>query len=487
MRLLLQSLRTPEAQPTATEQLAGFASRLRFEHLPAELITQTKLSILDTIGVALAGAGIGEGCKQILDYAMSGGASGGSSIWSSGKRIPAPQAALANAAHARALDYDDIIVFPQIHVAACVVPASLAVAQLISSKLNGKNVIAAVALGCEVQSRLAAAIAPFFGEGLPTMLSSQVFGYFSAAAACGNLLDLTFEEMQSAFGLALMHAAGTEEMVVHASDSFGKCLYAGLSNQGGVQSALMASHGVLARGEPLTGAAGLFEAYYNGEYDHEMLVSDLGSHFVSADRCIKAMPGTLVSHAFAEASLKLIEEHKIQVDQIQRVRLHVGPWGKVMCEPANMRRQPSSASAAMNSIPFIVAKAIVNGEVALGDFQYAGRSQPSALAMADRIDHLVDPALAAPDGLEPGILDFILVDGRTIHQRIDVPKGHPRRPLSANDVIHKFRANAQYTERPRPDEEIESIVDRIMNLDALDDIRLLFAAIEGQKHEEGAA
>jgi 2-methylcitrate dehydratase PrpD len=158
-----------------------------------------------------------------------------------------------------------------------------------------------------------------------------------------------------------------------------------------------------------------------------------------------------------------------------------------MCEPANMRRQPSSASAAMNSIPFIVAKAIVNGQVALGDFQHEGRSQPSALAMTDRIDHVVEPALAAPDGLEPGILDFILVDGKTIQRRIDVPKGHPRRPLSADGVIHKFRTNAQYAERPRPDKEIDRIVEGVMNLDALDDIRLLFDAIEGQKNTEGAA
>jgi hypothetical protein len=61
-----------------------------------------------------------------------------------------------------------------------------------------------------------------------------------------------------------------------------------LSNQGGVQSALMAHHGVLAKGEPLEGRAGLFAAYYGGRYDADPLVSELGTRFVSLDRCVKA-------------------------------------------------------------------------------------------------------------------------------------------------------------------------------------------------------
>ena len=62
------------------------------------------------------------------------------------------------------------------------------------------------------------------------------------------------------------------ELRGHAAASVGKCLYAGLSNQGGVNSALMARHGVLARGEPFAGEAGLFAAYYEGRYDRDKLM-----------------------------------------------------------------------------------------------------------------------------------------------------------------------------------------------------------------------
>src|SRR6201996_6847043 len=138
------------AEVAATEMLAGFAAGLRFDELPSEVARQAKQSILDTLGVAFAGAAIGEGCGPIADYAVVAGGSGGSSIWSSGVRLAPAQAALVNAAHARALDYDDIILFPQIHVAACVVPAVLAVAQSRSPRrVTGRDLVAAGAAGGE--------------------------------------------------------------------------------------------------------------------------------------------------------------------------------------------------------------------------------------------------------------------------------------------------------------------------------------------------
>lgn len=458
----------------ADERLAAFCSALSFDQLPSDVIAHTKQSILDTIGVALAGSGTKEGCEEILRYLTTDTGTGRAAVWASGQWLAPAEAALANAIHARALDYDDIIEFPQIHVSVCVVPAVVAVAQSRSSPIDGRRLIAAVAVGCEVQSRLAAAVRPFFGAGLPKLMPTQIFGYFSAAAACGNVLGLDQDAMRSALGLALMQAAGTEEMVVHAGSSVGKLLYAGLSNQGGVQSALMASHGVQAKGEPLEGQAGLFAAYWDGDYQPEALVSELGTRFLSLRRCVKAMPGTLVSHGFAEAALTLMRKHDLQPQDIGRVPLDVGPWGAVMCEPSTLRRRPSSASAAMNSIPFIVAKAIANGAVTLGDFQTEGRRQAEALAIAERCDHVLRQELARPGGLESGIVCLLLKDGREIRLVTDAPRGHPSRPLSAFDAAEKFRANALNAAEPMERSRVETVIERILALETASDIAEIF-------------
>jgi 2-methylcitrate dehydratase PrpD len=468
--VLSKPIKDSSRRANADERLARFSADLRFERLPAQVIAHTKLAILDTIGVALAGSATKEGCDEVLSYVTAEKGSGRASIWPSGVRLGAARAALANAVLARALDYDDILEFPQIHVSVCVVPAALAMAQSHSAPVDGRRLIAAVAAGCEVQSRLAASLRPYFGEGLPTMLSSQVFGYFSAAAACGNVLGLNCDTMRSAFGLALMQAAGTEEMVVHAAESFGKSLYAGLSNQGGVQSALMAHHGIIAKGEPLEGRAGLFAAYYGDRYDADVLVGDLGTRFLSLDRCVKAMPGTLVSHAFAEAALQLMRANALRRQDIARVRLDVGPWGNVMCEPASLRRRPTSASAAMNSIPFIVAKAIVNGGVELDDFQAEGRNQAEALAIAASTEHVLRRDLARPLGLEPGLVTLTLKDGRELNMRVDTPLGHPSRPLSIDGTVAKFRANVRFAAKSLERSRVNALIERVMTLENLEDV-----------------
>src|SRR6476661_8852390 len=103
--VLSKSVKESDRQARADERLAGFSAELRFDELPAEVIAHTKLSILDTIGVALAGSGTKEGCDEVLAYAETEKGAGGASVWPSGVRLGPAQAALANAVLARALDY----------------------------------------------------------------------------------------------------------------------------------------------------------------------------------------------------------------------------------------------------------------------------------------------------------------------------------------------------------------------------------------------
>jgi 2-methylcitrate dehydratase PrpD len=470
----MNALSTP-ADPAIV--LADFASRLRFERVPKEVIAQTKQAVLDTLGVALAGSGLGEGAREISRFAETQSGSPEATIWSTGKRVAAGAAALANAATARTLDYDDILESPQVHVSVCVVPAAFAVAERLAVPVDGKAFLAALIAGSELQCRLAAAIRGRGANTFPVMLSTQVFGYFSAAATCGHLLGLEPETMQSAFGLALMQAAGTQEMVVHSPRSVGKCIYAAFSNQGGLSSAVMAQCGVVAQGAVFSGKAGLFKAYYGGCYEPARLIDDLGSSYLSARRCIKACPGTLVSHAFVEAAQQIMERNALEPSAVADIRAHVGPWGQAMCEPLDMRRKPPSASAAMNNIPFMVAKAVANGTVALTDFEPDGRSEPEALRMAQRFNYVLDPSLANPDGLEPGILDIITHDGRVRSARIDHPRGHPARPLTFDEVAAKFRANARYAAAAPSPDDVEAIIDRVRHLEDMPDVGALVRMI----------
>ena len=90
-----------------------FVGKARFHDLSPDVIDITKRAILDTLGVALAASGIGEGCNEMVAFAMSQAGHAEATIWSNGCRVCASMAALANGALARALDYDDLMDSPQ--------------------------------------------------------------------------------------------------------------------------------------------------------------------------------------------------------------------------------------------------------------------------------------------------------------------------------------------------------------------------------------
>jgi 2-methylcitrate dehydratase PrpD len=461
------------------DPLCDFAATLGFADLPESVRTLNKLAILDTFGAAIAGARFAEGGEEVRAYARSAGHGGHSTLWATGERCAPGLAALVNATHARGLDYDDIIPFPQIHLSVHVVPALVALAEARRAPVTGRDFLVATVVGCEVQARLTRAIAPFFGAGLPALLSSQIFGYFSAALACGRLMRLDPRTIRNAFGLALMHAAGTEEMVVHATRSMGKMLYAGLSNQGGLQCAMMAASGITAEGNPLNGSAGLFATFYGGRYDEDALTRHLGSEFQSLNRCFKSAPGTLVGHSFAEAAALLKRELGASPDDISKIVLCVGSWGRAMCEPIEVRRHPPSASAAMNSIPFVVAKAVANGAVHVGDFQEGGRSQPSARDIASRIQYEFSPALSKADGLEEATVEFVMSNGAVFRKTIRVPLGHPDRPLSVDQAIEKFRQNIAFSHRHSLVVGADELVERILNVEKDADIAAFIGSAFG--------
>jgi 2-methylcitrate dehydratase PrpD len=464
-------------------RLCDFAATLDFFELPQDVREQNKLAFLDIVGDAIAGSHFAEGAKEVRAYALSAGSGGHSTMWATGERCAPGLAALVNATQARGLDYDDIIPFPQIHVSVHVVPALAALTEDRKAATTGRDFLTAMALGCELQARLTRAIAPFFGSDLPSLLSSQIFGYFSAALACARLMRLDPGASRSALGLALMHAAGTEEMVVHATRSMGKILYAGLSNQGGLQCAMMAASGITAEGDALTGRAGLFAALYGGRFDADALAEQLGSEFYSLNRCFKSAPGTLAAHSFAEAAILLKQDLGVSSDDIQRIVLHVGSWGRAMCEPIELRRHPPSASAAMNSIPFMVAKAIANGAVGPADFQEAGRAQAAVHSIASRIHYEFSPTLSKTDGLEQATVEFVVPNGSAFRKTVRAPLGHPERPLSREQVIEKFKKNAAFSDRPGLVARTDQIAERVLNLENEADVAAFIGAMLAKNND----
>ena len=147
-------------------------------------------------------------------------------------------AALINGTLAHSLDFDDTHAEASLHSSAPIVPAALAAAELSGS--SGKDLIAAVVAGYEVQIRLSLALNPsdHYDRGFHPTATCGVFG---AAAAAGKLFGMDAAGIQNAFGIALSQAAGSMEFLVDGA--WTKRSHVGQAAQNGLICAAIAAEG----------------------------------------------------------------------------------------------------------------------------------------------------------------------------------------------------------------------------------------------------
>src|SRR6185436_71871 len=92
-------------------------------------------------------------------------------------------------------------------IGAAVVPAAFAAAEHVGH-IDGKALLAAVALATDVQARLVIGAPDTINKGCN---STYMFSAFGAAAAAAKLFGLDQEQFTNAMGLAYAQAAGTRQ------------------------------------------------------------------------------------------------------------------------------------------------------------------------------------------------------------------------------------------------------------------------------------
>src|SRR6185312_437183 len=150
-----------------TDQVAGFVTATQLRDIPKDVAHLGKRSVLDGIGLALAGAA--SECGHIAQkYLRELGiaSSDGSTVIGSGMRLPARFAAFANGLAIHADDYDDTqlavakdrVYGLLTHPTAPALPPVLALAE--RDRRSGADLMLAYQVGVEVECKVAEAILP---------------------------------------------------------------------------------------------------------------------------------------------------------------------------------------------------------------------------------------------------------------------------------------------------------------------------------------
>lgn len=459
---------------TAQEDLGLLFARhvvaTTFDDLPAEAVRAAKQSTLDTLAVMLGATGQMTALPGIVGLATQWGGTPESSILGFGGRVPAPTAAFVNGATAHGLDFDDHLPEGH-HPSSSLVAALFAVAERLGG-VHGRDFLTAMALGQDIFARLRKNV-----EWRQDWFITPVLGSFAATAACAKLVGLDEQRIRDAFGIATCQAAGTMQLAYGTGGDL-RGMYAGFSAKAGVFSTLLAQAGVTGTTTPFEGDAAFLPVYFDGNYDREAMLADLGRDFHGRTILYKMWPSCGVTHAYIDTAMRLLAEAG-DLAAVERIEVFGGDFAQRLCEPPELRRQPPTAVDAKFSIPFTVALGLLHGTVGLGDFTEERRSDPAIVALATKVRFIDDPAYNWTSQLPKGAVKFHLTDGRELFAEAhhDDTPGSSKRPLSWDDLVAKFADCAGYAATPVDAARGRTVTEDIRDLENVDDVARIIRAL----------
>jgi 2-methylcitrate dehydratase PrpD len=448
-------------QTDLSQDFAAFIENTRYSDLSPEAIEGAKKSILDTLGVILAATGVEPAVRGVNALVREAGGTPESTLLGFGGRAPALWAAFHNGAMAHCLDFDDHAPEGH-HPSSSIVPATFALAER-AGGISGREMIAAVAAGQDMFLRIRRNVANRQDWHLTT-----VIGVYSATASAAHVLKLDREQIVSAFGIAGMQCCGTMELAYGVGSDL-RGMYAGFTTKGAVLAALMAQKGVSGVKSMFEGKAGFFNVYFRGEYDREKMLQDLGEKYDGGSILYKPWPSCGASHGFIHATLELMKEHRLGIDDIEQIRVNVGDFQKQLCEPIESRRCPVTPADAKFSIPFCVAVAATKGQVKVSDFFGDALKDPQVLAAAQKIVPVVDDSFDWKTKLPKGRLNILTRDGRTFSRVGDNVPGDVECPMSWEYLLDKFQGSAALAAAAPSAVGIRKAQEMVRHLEALDD------------------
>jgi 2-methylcitrate dehydratase PrpD len=453
-----------------SSQLAAWASRLRFEDLPADVVEATKLRVMDVIGLSLAGAETTFG-KSTREAIVAMSPAGPCRILGFGDRVGVTAAAFANGALSQALEYDDTHNESIVHMSSPAVAAALALSEF--TAVSGHDLITAIALGNEISCRVGSVSSgELHKRGFhPTGL----FATFGAAYLAAKLLGLDEQAMARAAGIAGSFASGLLECWVDGTQT--KFLHPGWSAQSGITAAMLARSGVTGPAQVFEGRWGLFASHVQDPNAHRDfarinagLDANLGSHWESRNSSFKPFPAAHVIHPYISAAIRLREKHAIQPADIESVDCPVtGFIVTIVCEPVAEKHAPATDSHGRVSLQYSIAEALFFGELGKRAYSDQSRRNPAILELARKVRYHVDPDYPGP-GRFKGAVTVTLKDARQFTEVEEYNRGSAENPMTYQELRAKFDDNASAflsaDARAR-------VSDQIQNLDRLPDAKVL--------------
>ena len=454
----------------ATAAVARFVTTLSAGDIPPEAMRRARTALLDCIGCAVAGARFASSA-MLLDFIRDCGGAPQATVVGTNLRTSATDAALANGMLSSALLYEDTCLIMPGHATATLLPVLLALGE--SRHLSGQAMLEAYIVGFELEAALGPAIAPDHYER--GWHATATVGTMGATAAACRLLGLDEERVRMALGIATSLAAGSRQNFGAMMQAF----HSGVAARNGVTAALLAQRGFTADPAILESRMGFCNLYGVGTAKLDAAMVGLGREFalLGPNLYLKLYPCGFPLQRPIDCAIELADAHNLQPDDIVEISCGV----HYLIPETVFHVNPQTGLQGRTSIPYCVARAIIDRKMGLAQSTDEKVQDPAVRALMPRVKTVVPPELSR-EALRgkvnalaaPATMEIRLRDGRTVATRVEYFRGAGERPLSDAEVVGKFRECAGLVLGAARVEKARGMIE---NLGALIDVADLAAVL----------
>ena len=457
---------------TYTQELSEYTVNLKYEDIPAEVVERAKMIMLQTIGVALAAKDTAISAKvRKIALAGNGGEGGPTTVWGTGEKMTAVNAALALGTLADTLDWEDCSWTG--HPSAGIIPCAWLAAE--EKHMSGKDMITAIVAAYEVYQRIAMAVQPSpetkkaKGWGLT---SWQIFGGIIAVA---KLYGLDARKVNQAIGLGC--ESSTLPTAYHSTTMSDFYHYEhGYRARDGFMCVKCAEKGISNNRDTLDNS----NCYTGGicrsmdgkdESDPTWFTRELGERYLIMETLMKHWPANMWVQTPAEIMADLVKEHGFGPEDIEEITIDPPIKSRMWAPDEGF----TSVTHAQFSAPYVIACMLYNPVPGAYWYTPEMMTDPKIVALAKK----VKPGPSPEDSPGSGFKQFQngsypmktitvkLNDGRELVGKMDCHPGHPANMMSRDEFVERFRIQASPVLQG---EKLEKAIEVLTNIENVADI-----------------
>ena len=471
------------------EKLAYYVNFTTFDSIKPEVINEIKRRLIDSIGCALGAWKYGT-IKKI--YGITPKSFGYNNIGHNSTIIrpfampqtDALSAAFINGAATRYLDYNDTYLSLEPAHPSDNIAALLAFAE--EKKSTVREFMTAVALAYEIQCRLCDA-ASLRKNGWDHVT------YIPISVACGasKLAKFNIEQTRNAIALAIAMGVYTRQTRVGELSEW-KGLAAANAAYNGLKAVKLTEAGISGPKKIFEGKYGfLRQLFQNGfEENFYLFLEEKPIPTKILDTYIKNWPIEYHIQAVVETILNLRKNFSEITDINSIISIEIETYEaavSIVCDESKW--DPKTRETADHSIPYCVARALLDGKIDLDSFTEEKINDPNVKKLINKIAIKDNADFTALYGKSFPVVIKIVKKIRNTEIGVSIitsgttyyPTGHPQNPLTDEELEHKF---IELTNGFNGALRYENFFCNIRNMEQLSDIKNIFLHLRNLNYDD---